>query len=212
MTWSNWFVFAGVSLFMAFTPGPAVLLAISNSVSVGPGRAMLGSLGNALGIFLVSAVAMAGLGVVLSTSATAFLLLKLAGAAYLIYLGIKQWRSGAKGFADADQAQAPGARGSLKLFVNGVTVAVTNPKAILFFTALFPQFLVADAPATGQFLVLTATFAGCTVLSHIFYVLLARGLKRSFADARRVRLFNRISGAAFVGLGLGLLRLRHKAV
>ncbi|APW37387.1 lysine transporter LysE [Rhodoferax koreense] len=211
MTWSNWLVFASVSIFMAFTPGPAVLLAVSNSVSVGPGRAMLGSLGNALGIFLVSAVAMAGLGVLLSTSATAFLALKLAGAAYLIYLGIKQWRNGANGFADADQAQAAGVRGSLKLFLNGVTVAVTNPKAILFFTALFPQFLVADAPATEQFLVLTATFAGCTVLSHIFYVLLARGLKRSFADARRVRLFNRISGGAFVLLGLGLLRLRSKA-
>jgi len=212
MTWSNWLVFAGISIFMAFTPGPAVLLAVSNSVSVGPGRAMLGSLGNALGLFLVSAVAMAGLGVVLSTSAAAFLTLKLAGAGYLVYLGIKQWRSGANGFADADQAQQPGGmRGSLKLFLNGVTVAVTNPKAILFFTALFPQFLVADVPATEQFLVLTATFAGCTVLSHVFYVLLARGLKRSFADARRVRLFNRVSGGALVVLGLGLLRLRSKA-
>jgi threonine/homoserine/homoserine lactone efflux protein len=211
MTWSNWLVFAGVSIFMAFAPGPAVLLAVSNSVLVGPGRAMLGSLGNALGLFLVSAVAMAGLGVVLSASAAAFLTLKLAGAGYLIYLGIKQWRNGANGFGDADQAQTTGVRGSLKLFLNGVTVAVTNPKAILFFTALFPQFLVADAPATEQFLVLTATFAGCSVMSHIFYVMLARGLKRSFADARRVRLFNRISGGAFVVLGLGLLRLRSKA-
>ncbi|MDB5848988.1 MAG: lysine transporter LysE [Rhodoferax sp.] len=212
MTWSNWLVFAGVSIFMAFTPGPAVLLAVSNSISVGPGRAMFSSLGNAVGLFLVSAVAMAGLGVVLSTSATAFLLLKLAGAAYLIYLGIKQWRNGSNGFADtAATDQAGAAPGGMKLFLNGVTVAVTNPKAILFFTALFPQFLKAEAPALEQFLVLTATFAGCSVLSHIFYVMLARGLKRSFADARRVRLFNRVSGGAFVVLGLGLLRLRSKA-
>jgi threonine/homoserine/homoserine lactone efflux protein len=206
-------VFASVSMFMAFTPGPAVLLAVSNSVSVGPGRAMFGSLGNAFGLFLVSAVAMAGLGVVLSTSAAAFLALKLAGAGYLVYLGVKQWRSGANGFADAAQTATPaGAPSALKLFFNGVTVAVTNPKAILFFTALFPQFLVAGLPATGQFLVLTATFAGATVLSHVFYVMLARGLKSSFADPRRVRWFNRISGGAFVVLGLGLLRLRHKAV
>jgi len=212
MTWSQWLVFAGISLFMAFTPGPAVLLAVSNAVSVGPARAMLSSIGNALGLFLVSAVAMAGLGVVLSTSAQAFLALKIAGAGYLIYLGVKQWRNGGKGLAAAGQGGAsPVAPGGWRLFLNGVTVAVTNPKAILFFTALFPQFLVAGVPAAEQFVVLTATFAGATVLSHIFYVLLARGLRRSFADPRRVRWFNRVSGGAFIVLGLGLLRLRHKA-
>ena len=93
MHFSNWLVFCGVTLLVAFTPGPAVLLAVSNSMSVGPRRAMISSLGNATGLFMVSAAAMAGLGVVLSTSAYAFMLLKLAGAAYLIYLGIKQWLS-----------------------------------------------------------------------------------------------------------------------
>lgn len=211
VTWSNWLVFCGVSLFMAFTPGPAVLLAVSNSVSVGARRSMWGSLGNAVGVFLVSAVAMAGLGVLLSSSATAFMLLKLAGAAYLVYLGIRQWRSGATAFADTDrtdEGSAPPA--TLKLFGHGLTVAVTNPKSILFFSALFPQFLTQGVPVAEQFFVLTATFAVFTVLSHAFYVLLARGMKRSFADARRVRLFNRISGAAFVLLGLGLLRLRNR--
>jgi len=211
VTWSNWLVFCGVSLFMAFTPGPAVLLAVSNSVSVGPRRAMWGSLGNAVGVFLVSAVAMAGLGVVLSSSATAFMVLKLAGAAYLVYLGIRQWRSGANAFADTrgpDEAALPPA--TLRLFGHGLTVAVTNPKSILFFSALFPQFLTPGAPVAEQFFVLTATFAVFTVLSHAFYVLLARGMKHSFSDLRRVRLFNRIAGAAFVLLGLGLLRLRSR--
>ena len=193
VTWSNWLVFCGVSLFMAFTPGPAVLLAVSNSVSVGPRRAMWGSLGNAVGVFLVSAVAMAGLGVVLSSSATAFMVLKLAGAAYLVYLGIRQWRSGANAFADTRRP-----------------AEAALPPAILFFSALFPQFLTPGAPVTEQFFVLTATFAVFTVLSHAFYVLLARGMRHSFSDLRRVRLFNRIAGAAFVLLGLGLLRLRSR--
>lgn len=211
MTWSNWLAFCGVSLFMAFTPGPAVLLAVSNSVSVGARRAMWGSLGNAVGVFLVSAVAMAGLGVLLSSSATAFMVLKLAGAGYLVYLGIRQWRSGANAFADTRAsagASAPPA--TLRLFGHGLTVAMTNPKSILFFSALFPQFLTQGAPAAEQFFVLTATFAIFTLLSHAFYVLLARGMKRSFSDLRRVRLFNRISGAAFVLLGLGMLRLRNR--
>ncbi|KDP88882.1 LysE family translocator [Cupriavidus basilensis] len=209
---SNWLVFCGVSLFMAFTPGPAVLLAVSNSVSVGPSRAMLGSFGNAAGVFMVSAVAMAGLGVVLTSSAAAFIALKVLGAAYLIYLGVKQWRSGANAFAVVDRpGQAAGLRASMRLFGHGVLVAVTNPKSILFFSALFPQFLTRNAPVLEQFLVLTATFSVCTLLSHTFYVLVARGMKRGFSDVRRVRLFNRISGGAFVALGLGMLRLRSKA-
>lgn len=214
MTWSNWLVFAGVSLFMAFTPGPAVLLAVSNSVSVGASRAMLGSVGNALGVFLVSAVAMAGLGVLLSTSAVAFMLLKVAGAAYLVYLGIKQWRNGANalGAASAANGEPVPAQSATKLFFNGLTVAVTNPKSILFFTALFPQFLTPGAPALQQFFVLTTTFVVCTVLAHAFYVQVARGLKRVLADARRARLFSRVSGGAFVVLGLGLLRLQNRTV
>lgn len=211
MTWSSWFVFCGVSLFMAFTPGPAVLLAVSNSVSVGPRRAMWGSLGNAAGVFLVSAIAMAGLGVLLSSSATAFMALKLAGAAYLVYLGVRQWRSGANAFADTRRSAGDsGAHAPLRLFGHGLTVALTNPKSILFFSALFPQFLAPGAPVVEQFFVLTATFAAFTVLSHVFYVLLARTMKHSFSDVRRVRLFNRVSGTAFVLLGLGMLRLRNR--
>jgi homoserine/homoserine lactone efflux protein len=188
-----------------------VLLAVSNAVSVGPRRAMWGSLGNAVGVFLVSAVAMAGLGVLLSSSATAFMVLKLAGAAYLVYLGIRQWRSGANAFADSPRpAAAALPPATLRLFGHGLTVALTNPKSILFFSALFPQFLAPEAPVAAQFFVLTATFAVFTVLSHAFYVLLARGMKHRFADLRRVRLFNRVAGAAFVLLGLGLLRLRSR--
>lgn len=210
MHFSTWLVFCGVALLLSFTPGPAVLLAISNSVALGPRRAMVSSLGNALGLFLVSAVAMAGLGVVLAASATAFLVLKLAGAGYLVFLGIRQWRSRASAFAEP--LAAPGASAATasarRLFARGLTVALTNPKSILFFSALFPQFLTPDAPIAVQFLVLTSTFMACSVFSHACYVLLARMLKRQFASPLRSRVFNRVCGAAFVGLGLGVLRLR----
>ncbi|RYF33236.1 MAG: LysE family translocator [Comamonadaceae bacterium] len=213
MHFSTWLLFTGTTLLLAFTPGPAVLLAISTSVTAGPGRAMLGSLGNAAGVFVVSAVSMAGLGVVLGTSATAFMVLKVLGAGYLVYLGVRQWRSKANAFAAPtdDSTQRAYGRSSMRLFGHGVTVAVTNPKSILFFSALFPQFLTPDASLVEQFFVLTATFAACSVLSHGFYVLLARGIKRSFSNVRRVRLFNRVSGATFVVLGVGMLRLRAKA-
>ena len=209
---SNWLIFCSVALLVTFTPGPAVLMAISNSVSVGPRRAMISSLGNAAGLFLVSAVAMAGMGVVLATSAVAFTALKLGGAAYLVYLGIRQWRSKVNLFSEMASTQAPARAGAdWRLFGHGMTVALTNPKGILFFSALFPQFLTREAPVLTQFFVLTGTFACCAVLAHAVYVLLGRALKQQFASASRVRLFNRISGGLFVALGFSLLSLRNKA-
>ncbi|NKI94677.1 LysE family translocator [Rhizobacter sp. SG703] len=211
MALSDWLAFLLVSLFVTFTPGPAVLLAVSNSIGVGPARAMISSLGNAVGLLLVSTAATAGLGVVLQTSATAFLVLKLLGAGYLVYLGIRQWRSGGAMFAEPSSTQARAGTPAWRLFGNGLTVALTNPKAILFFTALFPQFMKAGAGAAQQFAVLTVTFAGCAVFAHAVYVLLARSVKGRLAAPHRARWLNRAFGGSFVLLGLSLLGLRSKA-
>ena len=98
MSLHDWFGFVVVSMVVTLSPGPGVIMALSNSLSHGPKRAMLGSLGNALGLLVVSTATSAGLGVLLQTSATAFLLLKVLGASYLIYLGIKQWKSRTSAF------------------------------------------------------------------------------------------------------------------
>ena len=209
---SNWLLFCSVALLVTFSPGPAVLLAISNAIAVGPRRAMISSMGNGFGLFIISGVAMAGMGVVLATSATAFMLLKLAGALYLVYLGIKQWRSKTSIVADAPVALGAANPNSFwKLFRQGLTVALTNPKAILFFSALFPQFITPGEPVAIQFTVLTTSFVACAMLAHLFYANLARLLKTQLATPGRARLFNRICGGAFVLLGLSLLRLRSKA-
>ncbi|MEJ2800689.1 LysE family translocator [Comamonadaceae bacterium PP-2] len=210
MDFSSWLAFVAVALLVTFSPGPAVVMVISNAVSHGPGRAMIGSLGNALGLIAVAAAATAGLGVVLAASATAFLAVKLLGAAYLIYLGIRQWRSRAPslGHAPAPGGHAP--TQAWRLFAHGVWVALTNPKTILFFSALFPQFVHTDHPVLPQLLVLIPTFAACALLSHAFYALLARGLRTQLTHASRIRLVNRIFGGTFVALGIGLLGLRSK--
>lgn len=209
---SNWLLFCSVALLVTFSPGPAVLLAISNAIAVGPRRAMISSMGNGFGLFIISGVAMAGMGVVLATSATAFMLLKLAGALYLVFLGIKQWRSKTSVVAAAPVVQGAANPNSFwKLFRQGLTVALTNPKAILFFSALFPQFITPGEPVAIQFTVLTTSFVACAMLAHLFYANLARLLKTQLATPGRARLFNRITGGAFVLLGLSLLRLRSKA-
>lgn len=206
---ASWWLFCSLALLTAFSPGPAVLLAVSNAASHGARRALLGSVGNALGVFLVSATAMLGLGALLKTSAWLFAALKLAGAAYLIWLGIRQWRARDDLFARA--AEPARASAPRRLFLQGLLVAATNPKSILFFTALLPQFMRADAPLLPQFFALTLTFAACTVLSHLCYVVLASALRGWFVQPRRARWFNRALATGYAAMGMSLLRLRPAA-
>lgn len=207
MSLSPWLLFCALALVTAFSPGPAVLLAVTNAAALGMRKALLSSAGNAAGVFLVSAIAMLGLGALLKTSAWLFAALKIVGAAYLIYLGIRQWRSRLNVF---DRVMDAGVREQtpVQLFLQGLLVATTNPKSILFFTALLPQFMTPRAPVLQQFFALTLTFATCTVVSHFCYVALARGMSRWFAHEARARWFNRIAGALFGALGIGVLRLR----
>lgn len=209
MPLSTWLLFCGVALLATFSPGPGVLLAISNSVAVGPRQTVFSSLGNGVGLFIVSGAATAGMGALLAVSASAFLAVKLVGAGYLVYLGIRQWRSAPMKLDATVRAGQP--HTPAKLFLQGLGVAVTNPKAILFFTALFPQFLTPGPGLLTQTLLLTATFTALALVSHACYVGLFRSLRRVLTAPRHLRLFNRVSGGLFVLLGLSLLKLRNKA-
>ena len=210
MELSTWLLYVTVALVNIASPGPAILLAMSNSVSVGLRRTVLSSLGNVCGVCIVSGLAMLGLGALLKTSSLLFGALKLAGAAYLVWLGIRQWRAKASVFARRDD---PGlaARSNRQLFTQGLLLALTNPKAILFFTALFPQFLSAQHPLLPQFAIMTGSFMVLSFCSLMSYAALARSAGGWLADGRRARVFNRVAGGTFMLLGVGMLRLRSAA-
>ncbi|MCU6497150.1 LysE family translocator [Rugamonas sp. A1-17] len=216
MTLSTWLLFLSVSLAAAFSPGPGVLMAISTATTMGARRAFYSSAGNALGVFIVATTAVAGLGLLLKTSALAFGALKVAGAGYLIYLGIKAWRHAsqvtetAEAAATATPVASTAQASRLSTFRSGLLVAVSNPKAILFFTAVFPQFMPPDHVDPVRFLLLTSTFTSCTLLSHFFYVACASWLKRSVKQSiARTRLAKRTTGVIFVGMGGALLTLTN---
>lgn len=212
MTWSTWLLFLSVSLAAAFTPGPGVLMAITTASTQGPGRALYSSAGNALGVFIVATTAVAGLGLVLKTSALAFGLLKIAGAAYLIYIGVQTWRRAAHAPAPASAAGAAPAilqASRRATFRAGLLVAVSNPKAILFFTAVFPQFMPPDRIDVVRFLMLTSAFTACTLLSHLFYVSGATWVKQRVKQSvARARLARRGVGLLFISMGGALLTVQ----
>lgn len=165
----QWLSFTVVALLTTLTPGPAVLFTLQNALSAGSRPAFAGALGNAVGLALVSLLAFAGVSLLLMQSALAFSVLKICGAAYLMYLAWGQWQQSGGSFP-LNTAAVTG-RG---WFQRGVGVALTNPKAWLFISALFPQFISLQQPAAPQFAGLTLIFVCCSVLAHTFWLSLAR--------------------------------------
>ncbi|WP_122551111.1 LysE family translocator [Pseudomonas viridiflava] len=210
MTLHEWLVFTLVAMLITLTPGPAVIMALSNSLAYGPGRAMIGSLGNALGLLVVSTATIAGLGALLAASATAFMVLKVAGAAYLVFLGIKQWRTRDSAYYGIDKKAVQTASVG-KLILHGVSVAITNPKAILFFAAFLPQFIHGTDPAVSQLALMVATFAACAVTSHFLYAMFAQVIKKYLNSPARMQKMNRVFGVSFMLLGASLFTLKSKA-
>lgn len=202
--------FAAVAL-LVLSPGPTMLMCMTNSLQYGPRKALAAAAGSVtavLGTMLLSAL---GLGALLAASETAFWVLKAAGAAYLIWLGIKTFRSPTTVFdkMPASGTQAKAVVPARKLYIQGLIVGGSNPKALLFFTAFFPQFLDPTAAFAPQFAVLASTFAAfeCTVLT-----LCALGVARLAPVLRsgaRMRWFNRISGGLFTLMGTLLLATRR---
>lgn len=210
MELSTWLLFLSIALVAIISPGPAVLLSVTNSLTHGFTKSVFSSLGNITGIFVVSGAAALGLGAVLQASTLLFTILKSFGAVYLIYLGIRQWRSKHNIFEKSIESSKNN-QGKYKSFVQGILVAMSNPKAILFFTAFFPQFIDLSKPVMIQFIILTTTFMFFSFLVLVIYALSAHSAKGWFAKRERAVWLNRVSGTIFITFGLGILRLRNKS-
>lgn len=198
-----------VSFFYIIVPGPAIFLAIYNGISSGLHSVMASALGNIIGLMFLSALSISGLSAILMTSSTLFIIVKIIGAFYLIYLGYKQFRAGKNTSTNIKSTVTESTDSLLSFFREGLFVAITNPKPIAFFAALFPQFLDTDKPVFLQFAVMTLIFMFFSFLSLSTYGYLARRAKGLLASSGGIEWFHRISGGMFVGMGLGLFHIKN---
>jgi threonine/homoserine/homoserine lactone efflux protein len=201
-------IYSLVSFFYIISPGPAIFLAISNGITADAKTVIMSSMGNIVGLFVLSSASMLGLGALLATSATLFLIVKITGAAYLVYLGIKQFRTQQLILSNVIAANVRQHR-LPSYFREGFLLAVSNPKPILFFTAIFPQFLNADFAIMPQFLIMTAIFMLISFVALFSYGYVSKSAKHLLADQKRMMWFHRLTGGIFIGMGLGLLQLKN---
>lgn len=178
--WPLLLAFVAAALVLAITPGPAVLYIITRTLSQGRTAGLASVAGVALGNLMNAAVASLGLAVVLLASELAFALIRYAGAAYLVWLGVQALRA-PRASATPD---APTAVAAWRVFREGAVVALLNPKTTLFFAAFLPQFIDPARGATAQALSLSALFVGIAACSDIAYVLLSRAVARRWRPGR----------------------------
>ena len=208
MNWALYPVFLVVAGLTVLSPGPGVVMTLSNALRFGLRGTLGGILGIACGAAVVAGLSATGMGVLLATSATAFTVAKGIGALYLFYLGVKLWRAAPLQISAADEA-AVHAAGPLRRFGEGITLQLSNPKAIFFFLSVLPQFIAAERPYLPQFTLLVGSYAALVVLIHCAYALGARAARGWLSSERGGRLLNRGAGLTFMGFGLALALARR---
>lgn len=199
-----WLAFVAASAALLLIPGPTVLLVLSYALSKGRSVAVASAAGVALGDLIAMTASLLGLGALVLASATAFTILKWAGAVYLVWLGIKLIRSAPRGGLKPMRAEI-GARG---VFGHAAAVTALNPKSIAFFIAFVPQFLRPEAPLLPQFAILVTTFVTLAALNALAYALLADRLRRVIARPGVLTWITRAGGTTLIGMGVLTTTLR----
>lgn len=199
MNLHTWTLFLAMTFVVSATPGPNMLLVMSHSARFG-WRASLATMAGCMTALLsMMCISVAGMGALLQAFPAVFDSLRIAGALYLAYLGLKAWRSPVTD-RSKDTAEAAHETAKLgQLYRQGILVAASNPKAILFAAAFFPQFLNPAAPTLPQFSILLTTFAVVEVSWYLIYAISGHKLSDYLRRASVMKVFNRVTSGAFIG-------------
>ncbi|WP_295810182.1 LysE family translocator [uncultured Nitratireductor sp.] len=191
-----WSIFIPACFALNCAPGPNNMLTFSNAARLGFVPALIGGLGRMPAFVLLMAVTIVGLGAVLAASATAFTVIKMVGAVYLVYVGIQFWRK-ARALAAARSLDSTVGTLMRRDFV----IAISNPKAIAVFTAFFPQFIVASEPAWSQLTAMGGVFLALEVVAVTLYVIGGVLLGKMLQSERVFVHLNRLVGAVLIASG-----------
>lgn len=201
MLFKTWLLFMAVAILPAISPGPGMLLAISNSLRFGPQATFYSALGNSLGLVALGLFVAFGLAAILEVSAAAFTILKIVGALYLAYIGIKLWRDGK---AISLPGEIVPVLSRAKLFRQAFFLAITNPKALVLIAALFPPFIDRTQALLPQAAIMSVSYAALCFANHLVLAFAGGKIRRFLSSERRVVAVRRTLGALFVGFGAAL--------
>ena len=196
--------FVVASAVLIIVPGPNVMLIVAHSLSHGARHALLTVAGTNICQMIQLAITCIGMTSLLLFLSQWFEVLRWAGVAYLVYLGVTELRARPPA---PGEAAAPAITGR-KCFWQGFIVSATNPKTLLFYAAFFPQFIDPALPPVPQMVTLSVSFVVIALIFDGSYALLASRARVWLADARRARMRNRITGTILIGAGLGLALAR----
>ncbi|TDQ41786.1 LysE family transporter [Tepidicella xavieri] len=214
--WLAYFVAAWV---IAISPGSGAVLSMTHGLAYGVRHASVTILGLQAGLSIVLLVAGVGVGALLVASATAFTVIKVLGAAYLLWLGWRQWVAPVAADAPSASSQAspggsalpPGLPSARQRFVLGLFTNVTNPKGIVFMVAVLPQFISPHRPLWLQLLILLVTSVAVDLVVMHGYAWLASRAQRWLASARARRAQNRVFGGVLMAMGASLFMVKRAA-
>jgi homoserine/homoserine lactone efflux protein len=199
MSPSLWLAFFIAAWAISFSPGPGAIAVMSASLNHGFARGCFATFGLILGFWTQLVVVAVGLGAVIATSALAFAVVKWLGVAYLVYLGIRQWRAAPIALPAAQPTAQPMAR--RRIVVEAWLLNAVNPKGTVFMLAVVPQFLVPSEPLVPQYLAIGATLAFTDLVVNTGYAALASRLLGVLRSPNRVRAVQRVFGSLFIALG-----------
>jgi homoserine/homoserine lactone efflux protein len=207
MTWQVWSAFFLVETVLCVTPGPAVLLVLSQALTRGTGKTIW-SIGGILAANMVYFILSAtGVGAILMASYDLFFAIKWIGAAYLVWLGVSAFLGKSKTLS-IRRGDATPVHGS-RLLLNGFILQMSNPKALLFFTALLPQFINLHAAVVPQVVILAVTSVAVEFFVQLSYAGLAGRAVHLASQPRFARITDRIAGSVLIGAGIGMAAIRR---
>ncbi|HRE14583.1 MAG TPA: LysE family transporter [Usitatibacteraceae bacterium] len=209
MDLSVWIAYLVATIVLSVSPGPGVFSSLAAGLNHGFRRGMWNAVGMQGANFTLMGIVSVGLGAILLASENLFSLVKWAGVAYLVYLGVVTWRSAPHRFDE--RTDAPQGKDAREVFWKGFLVNLTNPKGIIFYAAVLPQFIDVARPQFPQYAILGLTTLVVDLVVMAGYIGLAARVLAVMKDPSHLRWVNRILGGAFVGAGLALAAFRRTA-